>query len=228
MTIHPTDISEPVAASLQQVVPRHVAVGEVYPSFGKRAFDVLFVLAISPLLISLTVLLALLVSLDGALPFYGQYRVGRKGRTFRMWKLRTMIPNADQVLEDHLSSDAAARTEWEKTQKLKNDPRITWIGRFLRKSSLDEIPQFFNVLAGDMSVVGPRPMMVCQRELYPGLRYFDLRPGITGFWQISDRNTCSFSNRAHFDDHYAQEVSFETDLRVVSRTVSVVLRGTGY
>lgn len=228
MTIHPTDISEPVATSVQQVVPRGTPFGEAYSQLGKRGFDVLFVLAISPLLISLTVLMALLVALDGGMPFYGQYRVGKNGRTFRMWKLRTMIPNADQVLEDHLASDHEARSEWERTQKLKHDPRITWIGHFLRKSSLDEIPQFFNVLAGDMSVVGPRPMMVCQRELYPGLSYFRLRPGITGFWQVSDRNACSFGSRAQFDDHYAQEMSFETDLKVVSKTVSVVLRGTGY
>ncbi len=228
MTIHPSDINEPAVSGVHRVATRDVSISEAYPRLGKRAFDVLFVLAVSPMLISITFLLALLVALDGALPFYGQYRVGKNGRTFRMWKLRTMIPNADQVLEHHLASNPEARSEWEKTQKLKRDPRITWIGQFLRKSSLDEIPQFFNVLAGDMSVVGPRPMMVCQRELYPGLSYFRLRPGITGFWQISDRNSCSFGSRAQFDDRYAQEVSFETDLRVVSKTVSVVLRGTGY
>ena len=227
MTIHPSDINDPISAGAAQILHGEATRSDIYQQLGKRAFDVLFVLAISPMLVSVTFLMALLVSLDGAVPFYGQYRVGRNGRTFRMWKLRTMIPNADQVLEDHLASDPAARAEWEKTQKLKRDPRITWIGRFLRKTSLDEVPQFFNVLAGDMSVVGPRPMMVCQRELYPGLSYFRLRPGITGYWQISDRNTCSFSNRACFDDRYAQEASFETDLRVVTRTISVVLRGTG-
>ena len=199
-----------------------------YRQFVKHPLDVALTLLALPIVAPVVVVLALLVMLDGHNPFYSQMRVGKNGRSFRMWKLRTMVPNADEMLESYLAEHPAARLEWNATQKLKRDPRVTWIGRVLRKTSLDEIPQFFNVLAGDMSVVGPRPMMVCQRELYPGLGYFRMRPGITGFWQISDRNTCSFSNRAYFDDRYAQEASFQTDLRVVTRTISVVLRGTGY
>ena len=112
-------------------------------------------------------------------------------------------------------------------QKLKDDPRVTRLGRLIRKTSLDELPQFLNVLKGDMSVVGPRPMMVDQKALYPGTAYYSLRPGITGFWQISVRNESSFAERARFDTDYLRKLSFGTDLAVLWRTVSVVLKGTG-
>lgn len=118
--------------------------------------------------------------------------------------------------------------EWESTQKLKHDPRITRFGRFLRKSSLDELPQLWNVLKGDMSLVGPRPMLPEQRGLYPGLAYYELRPGLTGTWQVSERNESTFSKRAEFDRGYFESLSFLGDLNVLARTVSVVLRGTGY
>jgi exopolysaccharide production protein ExoY len=114
------------------------------------------------------------------------------------------------------------------TQKLKEDPRITPVGRVLRKISLDELPQLFNVLTGDMSLVGPRPIMVNQKALYPGQRYYDLRPGLTGLWQVSDRNECSFAGRSRFDDIYHRTMSFGIDLRIIGQTVSVVFRGTGY
>jgi lipopolysaccharide/colanic/teichoic acid biosynthesis glycosyltransferase len=145
-----------------------------------------------------------------------------------MLKLRTMVPDADRQLEAYLSRDAEARLEWNSTQKLKSDPRITWLGRFLRKTSLDELPQLWNVLVGDMSLVGPRPMMPSQRPLYHGLAYYNLRPGITGIWQVSDRNESAFSKRAEFDTEYEETMSFRNDLWLLWSTVWVVLRGSGY
>jgi lipopolysaccharide/colanic/teichoic acid biosynthesis glycosyltransferase len=175
----------------------------------------------------LILILAALVSLDGTSALYLQPRLGRNGRVFRLWKLRTMVPNAEARLASYLDSDPAARAEWDSNQKLKHDPRLTTVGRHLRRYSLDELPQLWNVLVGDMSLVGPRPMLPEQRHLYPGTAYFDLRPGLTGPWQISERNSCSFAERAGYDNRYAQTVSAATDLRILMQTVSVVFRGTG-
>ena len=139
-----------------------------------------------------------------------------------------MVHNADASLEMHLAADPAARAEWDLTQKLKNDPRITRFGRILRKSSLDELPQLWNVFRGDMSLVGPRPMMPSQSSLYPGQAYYRLRPGITGMWQVSARNESSFAERAGFDADYDNTISFKTDMGLLWATVRVVLRGTGH
>lgn len=200
----------------------------LYANYLKRALDILVILLAVPILVPVVLLLALLVRSDGGPAFYVQDRVGRNGRIFRLWKLRTMVVDADRRLADHLAQNPAARAEWHETQKLKNDPRITRIGRILRKTSLDELPQLWNVLRGEMSLVGPRPMMPDQQELYPGREYYRLRPGLTGFWQISDRNHGAFVGRAHFDADYAARLSFATDLVVLMRTVRIVLRGTGY
>ena len=172
-------------------------------------------------------LLAAMVASDGRSPFYAQERVGKNGRTFRMWKLRSMVPGADKLLEEHLAANPKARAEWDAHQKLSKDPRITKVGRMLRSSSLDELPQFFNVLTGDMSVVGPRPMMPNQCYLYPGTEYYAMRPGITGFWQISVRNESSFRERTEFDRSYYRQLSLGTDAGVILKTLNVVLRGTG-
>jgi len=145
-----------------------------------------------------------------------------------MLKLRTMVPNAEKQLESYLARNAEARLEWNSTQKLKSDPRITRLGKFLRKTSLDELPQLWNVLIGDMSLVGPRPMMPSQRPLYHGLAYYNLRPGITGIWQVSERNESAFSKRAEFDTEYDEILSFRKDLGLLWSTVRVVLKGTGY
>ncbi|MBO9474053.1 sugar transferase [Shimia sp. R10_1] len=199
----------------------------IYQSGVKRVFD-LAIVAIAAVPAALIVLvLAILISRDGSTPFYRQERVGKHGKRFHMIKLRSMVPNADQMLETHLANDAAARAEWDEKQKLTHDPRITRLGRFIRKTSLDELPQFFNVFVGDMSVVGPRPMMTDQTKLYPGTAYYLMRPGITGFWQTSERNECSFAERAYHDTKYARSITFLTDLKVVFRTVFVVAQGTG-
>ncbi|MCT4554903.1 MAG: sugar transferase [Pelagimonas sp.] len=198
-----------------------------YRDHAKRIMDVALVLLVAlPVLLALLPIMAL-IALDGASPLYFQKRVGRNGRIFYMWKLRSMVVNADQMLESYLAANPAARAEWNRDQKLKNDPRITPVGRFIRKTSLDELPQLWNVLRGDMSLVGPRPMMVNQQSLYPGTAYYALRPGITGFWQTSVRNESSFAERAGFDTDYLRQLSFGTDLAVMLRTVKVVLNGTG-
>lgn len=194
----------------------------------KRVFDVVLILLAAPVAVPVIFFLALIVLRDGHLPFYRSLRVGKHGREFHMLKLRTMVPNADLQLEQHLANDSAARREWEKTQKLKKDPRTTAFGRVLRKASLDELPQLWNVLIGDMSLVGPRPMLPSQRALYPGLSYYTLRPGVTGFWQVSDRNDCEFAKRADHDKAYDDQLSFSTDVKLIARTIGVVLKGTGY
>ena len=200
----------------------------VYRSVMKRAFDLALIVLFAPVIIPLIAIMAFLVMLDGNAPFYSQQRVGRNGKIFRMLKLRTMVPNADKMLAAYLAANPDAKAEWDATQKLKNDPRITKVGRILRKTSLDELPQLINVLAGSMSIVGPRPMMVEQQRLYDGQSYFKMRPGLTGLWQVSDRNECEFRDRVKFDDAYYQVLSFSTDVAVILRTVRVVLRGTGY
>ena len=199
----------------------------LYRRAFKRAFDVLFVVLAAPVVVPVVAMMAAAVAADGHNPFYAQRRVGRGGRVFRMWKIRTMVPDADAALERHLAADPAMRAEWQRHQKLQRDPRITLVGRVLRKTSLDELPQFWNVLSGDMSVVGPRPMMVQQAALYPGASYYALRPGITGPWQVSDRHATSFADRARFDDDYDSGLSLAGDLSLLGRTVAVMLRGTG-
>lgn len=194
----------------------------------KRWLDILFVLLAAPIVVPLVAMFALIIASDGASPFYRQRRVGKNGKVFEMLKIRTMVVDAEEQLEAYLERDPEARAEWGRTQKLKNDPRITAMGKFLRKSSLDELPQLWNVLRGDMSIVGPRPMMVDQQPLYPGLYYYALRPGITGPWQVSDRNETTFSARAEFDNDYYRDLSLKTDLALLARTVGVVLRCTGY
>lgn len=196
--------------------------------FGlKRGFDIAATVAVAPVAFSLVGALAILVKLDGGKAFYSQPRVGKNGRTFKLWKLRTMVPGAEAKLEQYLNDNPDARLEWDANQKLRHDPRITKIGGFLRKYSLDELPQLLNVLLGQMSLVGPRPMCIEQRPHYPGTAYFELRPGLTGLWQVSDRNNCTFTERAMHDTRYARIMSFQTDLQIMVRTVSVVFRGTG-
>ena len=199
-----------------------------YRNRFKRVFDTIVILLSLPFVLPVILLLAMLAMFDGGPPFYRQLRVGRGGRLYTMWKLRTMVVDADTKLEAHLDATPSARSEWDTTQKLKADPRITRIGRFLRKSSLDELPQLWNVLRGDMSLVGPRPMMPEQTSLYSGEAYYSLRPGITGSWQVSERNDSSFADRVHHDTRYDRMLSLSTDLRLLIATVRVVVRGTGY
>ena len=216
-----------VSVSAVAAVPRKMRHG-IYRRGFKRAFDLCAVLMAALVVVPLIGGLALAVACRGGQPFYTQDRVGMGGCRFRMWKLRSMVRDADALMEAHLQADAAARLEWDTTQKLRNDPRITRLGRFLRRSSLDELPQLWNVLRGDMSLVGPRPMMPNQREMYPGTAYYALRPGITGLWQTAGRNRTTFAARAEFDAVYEAQVTLTQDLQVLWRTVNVVLNATGY
>ncbi len=199
----------------------------IYRTVVKRVLDVAAIVLAAPVVVPVVACLAVAVARDGSNPFYSQLRVGKDGKVFRMWKLRTMIPNAEAQLADLIARDPAVRAEWETQQKLRYDPRITPIGQVLRRSSLDELPQLWNVLTGSMSLVGPRPMMVGQQEIYPGTAYYALRPGITGYWQTAGRNRTTFEARAEYDTVYEESVALTTDLRILVRTVGVVVRGTG-
>jgi exopolysaccharide production protein ExoY len=199
----------------------------LYRNSLKRVLDVVVVLLGAPFVFPMIVFLAFLVALDGGKPFYSQDRVGKAGRIYRMWKLRSMVVDADSKLSAFLAENPEARAEWAYSQKLRHDPRITRLGQLLRRSSLDELPQLWNVLRGDMSLVGPRPMMPSQRGLYPGDAYYRLRPGITGLWQVSARNESSFGARAIYDSDYDQTLSLGTDVQILMATVKVVTRGTG-
>lgn len=199
-----------------------------YRSIGKRALETAMILLSAPLSLLFMAIMAVLIAMDGHNPFYTQLRVGRQGRHFRIWKLRTMVPDADTQLANYLEANPQAREEWRTTQKLKADPRITRLGRLLRKTSLDELPQLWNVLNGTMALIGPRPMMVCQQNDYRGHAYYRLRPGITGLWQVSERNEGEFVGRVRYDEVYDRTLSLRLDAWIVLRSFAVVLRGTGY
>jgi lipopolysaccharide/colanic/teichoic acid biosynthesis glycosyltransferase len=230
MFLHSTDFNREITPIdlNTKIISVPVASHGIYRVAAKRLLDIALVIVALPIALPMLLVLAIIVAIDGHSPIYRQKRVGMGGRIFTMWKLRTMVPNAKEMLESYLSRDERARIEWYETQKLKHDPRITRLGRILRKSSLDELPQLWNVLKGDMSLVGPRPMMPEQQILYPGSCYYALRPGITGLWQVSTRNLSSFADRANFDTIYNRSLSFKTDAMVIWATFGVVLRGTGY
>lgn len=228
MTLQINDLSKALSHRVTPTGVVHVPYQSGwYRNHGKRVLDLVFVCLGSIVAVPVILFLAAVVSLDGHAPFYRSDRVGRNGRTFHMLKLRTMVPGADRMLKDYLARDAAARDEWGRRQKLTTDPRITWIGQFLRVTSLDELPQIWNVLAGDMSLVGPRPIMPDQRVLYTGLSYYALRPGITGLWQVSERNAADFARRADLDRQYERKMGLIGDLRILMVTARAVLRGTG-
>ena len=208
-------------------IPRRRRPG-VYRNFFKRILDSALILVTAPFSIVVIAVLALLVALDGGKPIYRSPRVGRKGVVFGMLKLRTMEIDSDAILKAHLQANPDAAAEWSRTQKLKNDPRVTRIGRVLRKTSLDELPQLWNVLVGDMSLVGPRPMLPSQEPLYPGIAYYSLRPGMTGPWQVTSRNESEFCQRSEYDQIYDKELSLITDTKLLVKTIGVVFRGTGY
>ena len=209
-------------------ISKPAGITSFYARFLKRPLDIAAVLLAAPIVLPVVLGIALVILWHGEKPFYTQLRVGRSGRSFRLWKLRTMVEDAELRLAEYLAINPEAKAEWDSTQKLKNDPRITKTGHMLRKTSLDELPQLWNVFRGDMSIVGPRPMMLDQAQLYPGADYYHLRPGVTGLWQISDRNDSTFAARANFDARYAADLSLAGDTAIIAKTVGVVLRCTGY
>ena len=229
MTVHVTNVADPIAANVDSIpVPAQVQRHGFYRFGLKRFFDLALVLMAAPIVLPFIAILAMAIAVDGHSPFFRQERVGKDGRRFTMWKFRTMVHDAEELLERHLAENSDARDEWKAKQKLASDPRCTRVGRALRRTSMDELPQLLNVLAGDMSLVGPRPMLPAQQSLYPGRAYYNLRPGMTGAWQVSKRNEAVFAERAGYDDHYDAKLSLATDVGLLFKTVAVVVHGTGY
>jgi Undecaprenyl-phosphate galactose phosphotransferase WbaP len=200
------------------------------PQFVKRCFDVIASTGVA--LLASPVLLALCVAVRLSSPgpiFYGQSRIGRNQKSFKVWKFRSMVVNADAVLKARLDADPALREEWERDHKLKRDPRVTWIGRFLRKSSLDELPQIWNVICGEMSLVGPRPITHAEIERYGDIfgQYLRVIPGVTGLWQISGRNNTTYELRTRIDDYYVRNWSLSLDIYILFRTFKTIVWAEG-
>ncbi len=199
---------------------------------AKRGLDLIFTLAALPVVLPLSAIIVGLVWIDSRGPaFYFQRRIGRGGKEFYPWKFRTMVVNAEEVLEDYLANDPALRLEWNRDHKLKNDPRVTRIGAFLRRSSLDELPQLWNVLKGEMSLVGPRPIVRAEIARYGGSfhSYTRVPGGITGLWQVSGRNDTTYAERVSLDEYYVRNWSVWLDLHILWRTLAaVVLRSGAY
>lgn len=198
----------------------------------KRSFDILFSASILCVGAPFFVVMALLIFIasPGKI-FYSHERIGRGGKPFRCYKFRTMHANADKLLVDIFHTNPALKQEWEKTFKLKQDPRVTTIGSFLRKTSLDELPQFWNVLKGDLSVVGPRP--VVQEELLKHYqsktaKILSIRPGLTGIWQVSGRSdiTC-YKKRIELDEFYVDNRSLLLDLKLIAKTIPAMIFSKG-
>jgi exopolysaccharide production protein ExoY len=195
----------------------------------KRMTDIILASFALLILWPLLLVIAALVATDGGPILYRHRRVGKDGVSFDCLKFRTMILGATECLDEYLAYHPAERTEWESTRKLRFDPRTTAIGRVLRKVSMDELPQFFNVLTGDMSLVGPRPVTPPELAFYgeKAELYRSVRPGITGLWQISGRNDVSYDERVALDAAYVREQGFWRDLDILLQTPRVVLSRTG-
>ena len=198
--------------------------------FLKRASDFVITLAVAPLVIALLALFAILIKLeDGGPIFYSNRRIGHKCKPFKAWKLRSMVTDGDKVLQAYLANHPAENAHWQATQKLKRDPRLTRVGRIIRKTSIDEMPQFWNVFVGEMSLVGPRPILENQIALYGSAfsLYQEVRPGMTGLWQISGRNHLTFAERVNLDKYVIENWSVWLDLYILARTAEAVLGGKG-
>lgn len=236
--LHPIAANENapvVRVPVQVVFPASDATTQqpgIYMSAGKRLLDIALVVASLPVTVPVILFCALVLWFEGGQPFYRQKRLGRGRREFRILKLRTMTVDAEECLQQCLDGDPALQAEWNATQKLKADPRVTRFGAVLRSTSLDELPQIWNVLKGEMSLVGPRPMFAEQLALYGApaadRSYFPMRPGLSGAWQVSTRNHDGFARRAVYDAEYRKNVSLWTDVKIIFRTIGVVLRRTGY
>lgn len=201
-----------------------------WSQLAKRAIDVGLVVATSPIAIPLILFIGAAIKLTSVGPiFYSQKRVGRYGRHFHAWKLRTMVVNADEALQKHLAAHPELRDEWERDHKLKKDPRVTTVGCILRKTSLDELPQLWNVFRGDMSLVGPRPIVDAEIAKYGETYwcYSRVLPGITGLWQVSGRNNTTYEQRVAFDEKYVRSWSLWLDFYILVKTIRVVLLREG-
>lgn len=200
-----------------------------YPRLGKRIFDLIgaamLLFGFSPIFL----VISMIVMLERGSIFFAHQRNGQRGVAFPCLKFRTMLPHAEERLKTLVALDPIARREWERNRKLSNDQQITVLGSFLRRSGLDELPQLLNVLAGHMSLVGPRPATVSELARYGNdvQNYLAVRPGMTGLWQVSGYNQVSYDRRVALDSHYVDNLSFRQDLIILARTVKVVLYGEG-
>lgn len=220
-TLHFTTYPKPARSFQRQTPPSPFC-----NSLLKRLFDIAFSLSALVLLFPLFSLIALAIRLSSqGNVIYTQARLGKEGRVFKCYKFRTMHPDADATLAEILQKDPAKRLEWEQNQKLRDDPRIFFLGHLLRKTSLDELPQFWNVLRGDLSIVGPRPYMVTQKESIGQMAttILAVRPGITGLWQTSGRSSTTFHQRIILDARYVESTSFSLDLLLILKTIPHVL-----
>ena len=196
----------------------------------KRFIDILICLCAAPFALVLTLIVAVAIKADSKGPiFYGHKRVGKNHREIKCWKFRSMCIDADKKLKEILANDPVRAAEWEREQKFSDDPRVTKVGKFLRKTSIDEVPQFWNVLLGQMSLVGPRPVTESELEKYGKKADYILSvtPGLSGFWQTSGRSETSYEERVAFDEYYVQSWSIWLDIWIIIKTIVVVLRGKG-
>lgn len=226
------DIIADKTLTIQTNLEEKLKVKHIVYRFIKRLIDILGGLVGIILLVPITlcVYLARIILKENNGPlFYEQLRIGKNGKVFRIYKFRSMVMNADEKLEKYLEENEEARQEYEKYKKLKNDPRITKLGEFLRKTSIDEFPQFINVLRGDMSLVGPRPYLPREKEDM-GNNYetiISIRPGITGYWQVNGRNDKKFKERTDMDVTYVCERNLWFDIKILIKTVSKTLKEEG-
>lgn len=226
-TTVPQEILDAHAAlDLHEINRARTGVLPVARALADRAAAALLLLLLLPVMF---VIGALVWGTDRGPVFYGHFRIGRHGQVFRCLKFRSMRIDAQQMLERLLAEDESARAAWESERKLANDPRITSIGQFLRKTSLDELPQLFNVLRGEMALVGPRPIVYDELALYGRSRwhYLSVLPGMTGLWQVSGRSNTSYDERVALDRHYVMHRSLAMDAGILLRTVKVVLTRDG-
>jgi len=199
---------------------------KIFYKLFKKLLDFLFSMFFLIACIPFFILISLLIKLSSRGPiFFLQERIGRNNISFKCIKFRTMHPEAKDILENLLMKDNKFRMEFEKTHKIKNDPRITTIGKLLRKTSLDELPQFINVLKGEMSIIGPRPIVNKEKKKYgKNLKsVLSIKPGITGLWQVSGRNNLTYKKRVKLDLNYAENYNFLMDIRILIRTIGVIL-----
>ncbi|MEI4485302.1 sugar transferase [Frigidibacter sp. MR17.14] len=224
------DICAPEVSARSAREPSKTSVeGGFYGAAGKRLFDISLALIMLPILAPTILILLILASMDGGWPMFRHRRIGRNGETFGCLKIRSMVVDADVRLARLLESDPAAAAEWALSQKLTDDPRITAFGQFIRKTSLDELPQVWNVLMGEMSFVGPRPIVRDEMIRY-GMSigaYLQMRPGLTGPWQASGRNDMSYDERVTLDVEYSRSFGFAKDVKIILATGMAVLKRTG-
>lgn len=204
--------------------------GDLIRRRAKRFIDIVGSFSLIIILSPVLLLLYAIISRDGGQGVFKHRRMGKGNKAFDCLKFRSMAVNSKELLEDLLENDPDARKEWNEGFKLKNDPRITKVGKLLRATSLDELPQLFNVLVGDMSLVGPRPVVEEELSYYPSVareKYFSVRPGMTGLWQVSGRSDVDYNQRVMLDVHYVDNLHLRTDLVLLFKTVGVVFLRKG-